>query len=444
MKIKKYLLHIGLLIAVIISLIFSAIIWIDPATFHRNTTQTTTTNESGNTADAETHYHWSDVYLPTSVILTKDKQQMQLTSGKEDMINQMRDAAKNVRVKNITVEDAKNFADYRESLLKNDNLTLSYSGPVSIGLFESMLDEHTLFDHYAERTFNHIVLPLANRQTIYLYSDNNFKIYKVELKERLPNKLYKAAQGSDIRQTLVQYQEINKGNYILNYTKGVTVPKYSYLINKENTSLFVTHLLGSSSSNSIATKEHNGITTYTTDNGQRLVIDSKDGTVNYSRDARQNYRNKADTFNKTLKQNFDNLKRIGVALDDVRYQSYDSEKNTVTYQSYINGYPIISSNYYGTYEITMQRNGAMQYLFSIDNLQVPLSNDNQTVNLPPTNDVIQTLKSNNYNINKVKSIEVGYEWSQNPTSQMVVDLTPTYFVNYNGTWINYKNLGNRN
>ena len=64
MKIKKYLLHIGLLIAVIISLVFSAIIWIDPATFQRTTNTTTTTNESGNSAETTVHYDMADVFSP--------------------------------------------------------------------------------------------------------------------------------------------------------------------------------------------------------------------------------------------------------------------------------------------------------------------------------------------------------------------------------------------
>ena len=267
----------------------------------------------------------------------------------------------------------------------------------------------------------------------------NYKVYKLRLKTSIPAEVYRRVTAKDIQRTPIEYQEISKGHYIKNYPKGVTVPKYSYLINRENSSLFVTHLLGASSSNSIATKEHDGVTTYTTDNGQRLVINSKDGTVNYAREGRAN-EDKKVSFNDALKDGFDNLSHLGVSLDDVRYQNYDENHHQVTYQSYINGYPIISPNFYGTYEIGMQSNGATEYRFSVDDLQVPLPNNNQTVNLPPTSQVLQTLKSKNYNLGKVKSIIVGYQWTQNAGSQMVVDLTPTYFIRYNGNWINYQPL----
>lgn len=441
-KIKKYLLHIGLLIAVIVSLVFSAIIWIDPAFFHRNTTQTTTTNSSNVNNSDEMHYDLADVYLPTSVILTKDRQQLQLTSDKKDIVGEMNDDAQKLKVAKITSTTARDFESYRNDLLKNNNIMLSYTDPISIGLFNGAVNHPAMFEKYADKTFKHIVLPLDDHKTVYLFNDSNLKIYKVELHKKIPNAVYKVIEGQNIQQTLVQYQEISKNNYILNYTNGVSVPKYSYLINKENTSLFVTHLLGSSNSNSITTKEHDGVTTYTTDNGQRLIVDSNDGMINYSRDARQNYHGDDKGLNQIFKQSFNNLNRLGIVLDDVRFQSYNPENNKVIYESYINGYPIISNKYYGTYEITHQNNGAVQYQFSSDTLQVPLPNDNQTVNLPPTDQVIQALKNNNYNINKVKGIQVGYEWNQNPTSQMVVDLTPTYFVRYNDSWINYKDLGN--
>ena len=439
MKIKKYLLHIGLLIAVVISLVFSAIIWIDPATFHRNTTQTTTTNESGNSADATVHYDLADVYSPTEIAITQNKQQTQLTSSKDNLISDLCKDLRKIKVQQITVQNDKDFNTYRKDLLENDNIILSYSNQVSIGLFEKLIGRSDIAKQYENQRFQHIVLPTANHREIYLLNDVNYKVYKLQLKTSIPAEVYRRVTAKDIQQTPIEYQEISKGHYIKNYPKGVTVPKYSYLINKENSSLFVTHLLGASSSNSIATKEHDGVTTYTTDNGQRLVINSKDGTVNYAREGRAN-EDKKVSFNDALKDGFDNLSHLGVSLDDVRYQNYDENHHQVTYQSYINGYPIISPNFYGTYEIGMQSNGATEYRFSVDDLQVPLPNNNQTVNLPPTSQVLQTLKSKNYNLGKVKSIIVGYQWTQNSGSQMVVDLTPTYFIRYNGNWINYQTL----
>lgn len=438
-KIRRYLLHIGLFIAVVISLILSAIIWVDPATFHRTTMTQTTTNESTSVNNNISHYSWDDVYLPTNIVLTKNKQQFQLTSNQQDIVEKMRDESKNVHIKDISVKESNNFNTYHNELLNTDNIMLSYSGPMSIGIFEKIIDKHSLFNHYADRKFKHLVMPLNNHKVVYLFNDNDLKVYRVDLKEDIPSKVYEVVNGKNIQQTPVQYQEITKNIFILNYPQGVSVPKYSYLISKENTSLFVTHLLGSSSSNSIGTQEHKGVTVYSTDNGQRLMIDNKTGMVNYTSAQHGSHRDKM-SFNKILRDNFDNLNNLGVTLDNVRYQGYNPTKRIVTYQSYINNYPIISNNDYGTYEINLQKDGTIQYTFSIDNLQVPLPNNDQKVNLPPTNQIIQDLHNNNYDINKVQNIEVGYDWSQNPDSQMVVDLIPTYFIKYNGRWINYQNL----
>lgn len=438
MRIKDRLLHFGLLIAVAVSLVFSAIIWIDPITFHRNTTQTTTTNDSGNPADDADHSNLADVYLPTEVAVTQNKQQLELTSSQDNLIGEMINDLRQVRIEKISSHSDKDLDGYRKSLSGNGNLIFSYSNPVPIGLFKGMIVHPKVANRYENRRFRYIVLPAHNHYEIDLLNDTNDKVYELTLSKPICKQVYHQGMASHLQRTPIQYQELNKGHFIKEYPNGVTVPKYSYLINKENPSLFVTHLLGESSSNSIGTKEQGGITTYTTDNGQRLVIDSKNGTVSYTRDGR--YRHHIVSLNDALRNGFDNLNRLGVSLNDVRFQEYDEHNHQLIYRNYINGYPIISPNFNGTYKVGIQPNGIVEDHFSVNDLQVPLPNNNEKVNLPPTSQLIKTLKDDHYNLDKVKAIIVGYQWSPNAGSSMVVDLTPTYFIQYNNSWVNYQVL----
>lgn len=438
MKIKNQLLHIGLFIAVIVSLVFSAIIWIDPVTFHRNTTQTTTTNESGNTADETLNSDLADVYLPTGIVVTQNKQQFELTSSQENLISEMAKDLRKIQIEKISSHDDKNFNAYRKSPESNNNLIFSYSNPVSLGIFKGMIVHSKTANHYENQRFCYIVLPDNNHSEIDLLNDVNDRVYRLTLSKPISKKVYRCGMSNHLQRTPIQYQELSKGHFIKEYPNGVTVPRYSYLINKENPSLFVTRLLGESSSNSIGTKEQGGVTTYTTDNGQRLIIDNKNGTVSYTHDGR--YQHRKMNFNDVLKNGFFNLSRLGVSLNDVRFQEYDEHEHQLTYRSYINGYPIISPNFDGTYKVGIQPNGSIEDRFSVNDLQVPLPNNNEKVNLPPTAQLIQTLKDNHYNLDKVKTIIVGYQWAPNAGSSMVVDLTPTYFIQYNGNWVNYQVL----
>lgn len=438
MRIKDQLLHFGLFIAVVVSLVFSAIIWIDPITFHRNTTQTTTTNDSGNSADNTSRSNLADVYLPTGVAVTQNKQQFELTSSQDNLIGEMMKNLRQIQIERISSYDDKGLSDYQKSLSGNGNLIFSYASPVPIGLFKEMIVHPKTANRYAHKRFRYIILPANNRYEIDLVNDTSDKVYKLILSKPIHKKVYQQGMTAHVQRTPIQYQELSKGHFIKTYPNGLTVPKYSYLINKENPSLFVSHLLGESSSNSIGTKEQGGVTTYTTDNGQRLVIDSKNGTVNYTRDGR--YRQHVVNFGDALKNGFDNLSRLGVSLNDVRFQEYDEHGHQLIYRNYVNGYPIISPNFDGAYRISIQSNGIVEDRFSVNDLQVPLPNNNERVNLPPTSQLIKTLKDSHYNLDKVKTIIVGYQWSPNTSSPMVVDLTPTYFIQYNDNWINYQIL----
>ena len=61
--------------------------------------------------------------------------------------------------------------------------------------------------------------------------------------------------------------------------------------------------------------------------------------------------------------------------------------------------------------------------------------------LKSTKEIVAELDAaNNVDVDKIEDIEIGYEVTQNGTSSLVIDLTPTYFVKYNNSWINYEDL----
>ena len=137
---------------------------------------------------------------------------------------------------------------------------------------------------------------------------------------------------------------------------------------------------------------------------------------------------------------FDRLKLLDVALDDVRYSEFDFQSKNATYRSYINGFPIISADEYGSYQVQITDSGNQHLVFSLYTLQVPVPADLNAVQLPNTDDVMESLKKSGIDMQKINSVQIGYRESKNESSALVIDLTPTYFVKYNNVWIDYRDL----
>ncbi|MDO4455642.1 MAG: two-component system activity regulator YycH, partial [Ligilactobacillus agilis] len=85
LNLRKYLLVLGLLGAVVISLVFSYLIWINPA---RSQVNSSTTSSTPNTAMPNSiRKKAGDIYLPTNVVFNDDSKQYRLTSDTLDLTN---------------------------------------------------------------------------------------------------------------------------------------------------------------------------------------------------------------------------------------------------------------------------------------------------------------------------------------------------------------------
>ena len=84
-------------------------------------------------------------------------------------------------------------------------------------------------------------------------------------------------------------------------------------------------------------------------------------------------------------------------------------------------------------------NGMNTTWLSLYSIQVPLPINQKPVRLPSTTTVFNQLRTSN-RLKDVKGIRVGYLWKQNTNDNSAVKLTPTYFVEYHGHWVDYTTL----
>ncbi|MEJ1344025.1 two-component system activity regulator YycH [Latilactobacillus sakei] len=64
----------------------------------------------------------------------------------------------------------------------------------------------------------------------------------------------------------------------------------------------------------------------------------------------------------------------------------------------------------------------------------PYQTGDKPVTLPSTQAVLNQMTKNGLLLENIDNIQVGYEWTQETSNDQVIDLNPTYFIQYKGVW----------
>lgn len=432
-KIRQNLLHICLTITILISVLFTALIWINPATFQRSEM----TQHKDTTVETASNYALTDVYFPTSILYNDSTQQFLLSSKKVDLVRNIKALGKMWTTKNFKELKGINATSYYKYLTKSQAVVLKYPATITTALFNKVGKKDQVVKNVE---FNWMVISLKQPYKAYLLNDAKMKVYQLTTRAKVGRKLQTLIQDNRVKRTQITYQKLAK-RYIVSYPSQISIPRYSYLVNKENAGVYIGRLLGNSNSGSVNTREQKHETTYLDDNGKKIVVNNQTDEVsfvNYNQTEFDIGKNHSLFF--YLQQNFKLLNTLAVSLDDIRYDGYDSKSGMTVYRSYINSYPIIAQNCYGTFKTQTKASGTQQLNFSLDSLQIPVPANGQNETLEPTATIITNLLNLGLKENQIDNVVVGYAWSDNAGAEMVVDLTPTYFIKYNGSWYDYRLL----
>ncbi len=434
MKLKNNIVHYALAVAVIFSIALSATLWVNPTYLQSTDRNSQSSQKSNSSNNDEAKTVLGDIYQPTVIDFNNGNQTMRLASSKVDLMQEIRHDLGSWKVSSVS--DVKKLSRQRyENFLRSENMVLL--------VFPDKVAPKDLTDIFKDipkkiqnKKFNRVAIDLKKKSSVYLLNDNNYEVTDLSLKNGKYTNLKKIVSSDDTQQMPVSLKRFD-GKYINFYTNKIQIPQYSYLVNKDSASIFVTRLLGTSNS-SVNSRKEDQQTVYFDNAGQRLAVENKTGVINYS-----NYSHevgKDSTLSDNLNQGFRQLEETGRLLDDVRYDEYDPASQQITYRSYINAFPILADNNYGTYQIRLASAGGEQTNFSLYSLQVPVPSKQQSVELPATQDVLNDLSQAGIDLKKIKGIRIGYKAQLNDTSKQVVDLVPAYFILYNGSWIDQQTI----
>ena len=411
----------ALSIVVAISLILSIILWSNPAYEHSKR------NNSSNSTSRVVNKSLSYTYLPTQAIHTdRHRHQWIIADPNANIVSEFVKRLGSGR--RMTVIRSHSTANYFRYLNRPRSVILSYQNDATTPIMNSVAGGG--FSRLPDRRFNRIVLPLNRSRYFYLLRDQNHQVYRVMLRRSLNN--LKAILAKRLRKIPVQLRA-NYGRPVVNYPKGVSMPQYEYLVNKQTRNYYVMHLL-SGNHNIVRTRRRNR-TSYSDESNRQLIF-GKYRNVTYINDRPRHVKG---NFNQSLYNSYHNLSILNLPLTGVHYFAYQPRTRTILYRGFVEGFPIFNPTQFGI--VSMQyRNGELRYNYSLNSLQIPIPNERKKLRLPDTHQVLANLKAQGYKLRNVQSIEIGYEWQNAKSSKLLANLIPDWFIKYNGRWLNYDQL----
>lgn len=438
MKIRAWILHLGVVLTLLISIVFSWLIWVNPTGFEQIRQRQENKSTTNDNIPEEAKKSLDDIYTPTSLMYTKATgKKVQLINTKYDILQTTKATMNKVRIISIHQQ---NKAQFDDVINMKQSYILNYSDVVPLKLVKILFKQvPNNYKNFEKFTINQIIFPAGKSNIIYIGNSKTKEIFEVKVKYLNTANIEQIAAKKNTRELAINFEKINDNQYRWTYPEGVKLPQYSYLLTKDTIGNFANKLLGTSTS--ISTKEKDGDIIYSDGANQRLTLKNKLKNVeyvNYGIKQTLNDKNESDNFNQILRRNLNQLNSLGVSLDDVRYSTYNPKKKEIDYRGYVSGFPIVSAEGYGDYRFTTLNGNGEKINFSLYSLQVPVPNNNRNVELPSTNEVLELFEKMGVQENKIKEIKLAYAWHKNLSNNQVVDLKPTYYVKIGDTWMDYQ------
>jgi len=433
-KLRRLILPIGLFLLILLSIGLSMYIWTNPSRYEREGKVSTASSNS--TIATRTI---DDVYLPTQLVHTDANGKQTLLINKNvSLVSQFKEQISKWHTQSIAKVHITSAQSYVTLLNGQDSYVLNFPDSITVSMFNTIFNQNLQSYHKAK--FSRIVIPVNDTDHLYLLNDNQHQIYSVRVKQKSLKHMHNILAAVSVKSIPVKMTYRHNMTY-LDYTQPVKMQQYSYLLNKLAPNQLANRLLDADGNSSVSVHNRKNEQEYTTGSYKRMTLNTKRGTVKYE-DYSDAGTQRQLALTAQLQKSYNHLVSIGVPMDNIRYYGFDTTSNSVIYRSYVEGFPIFNQTENGDVRIQMTTNSLDRYYFSLYSLQVPVptTGKQQSVTLPSTKTVLNRLVAAGYKTSKLGSVELGYNWSKNTSSKLVIDLNPTYYVYYNGAWRTYTSM----
>jgi len=207
-KFSRFMLPMILTILVLLSVVLSVYIWMNPSRYERESKVSTTSSNSTLTTRTI-----DDIYLPTQLIYTnKQGKQSLLINKNVSLVSQFSEQLRKWDARSISKVRITSANSYKALLNGEETYVLNFPDSVTVSMFNTVFKQH--LSSFKSSKFSRIVIPVNDANHIYLLNDNHHEIYSVRLKKKSLKSLGTVLQSSKVKRFAIKMTAFTNGRQL--------------------------------------------------------------------------------------------------------------------------------------------------------------------------------------------------------------------------------------
>lgn len=431
MKRGNFILRLALIAVVVLSLFLTWKIWTGNAQYQQATKSTDTEQ-----VDSSTSRTQQELYLPTQILVCDNNgKSWQVYNTHDNLPENLHNCAETWTIGAVHKVDNLSSEAYLSKLNTPNTLTMNYTTTINSSIFARIIPFAKNVKRYFK--FNRVQISLnKDNSQINFFNDQNRTMHTAQLQKYHTQPVVMLLKRVDIKLPVVQ--KCHGSNLWVEYPNPVQLAPYAYLVTQQMQTQYIASLFNSKNPNDVDAHEDDNNTIYSLGANKRLTLSHNNGVLIFNKFNID----EVSGLQALLKRGESSITPIANPLTNLRYFAVNEAHKSVSYRCFVEGFPIFASAHRSLVQVNFANNNE-QLIFNNNVLQVPLPTQDKTVNLPTTEQVLAELQQVGINSKQIQNIILGYQWQTASTSNQVVNLQPTYYVQIDDAWQAYQTLLNQ-
>ncbi|MBP8692848.1 MAG: hypothetical protein KBH56_01635 [Enterococcus sp.] len=424
-RITDKILHGMLILMIGLSFYLTYLIWVSPASH-----ETSLEESLGNKRTEETSLKTKEeVFLPLK--LRYQKEDTNQETQNEALLKAIQKELHQTTYSEGEVTTYSKQSDYQRATTMTSGMELFYAFSFPFNTYLELFDLSIPLVDDQEKTaaFSSVQVDFEEGKIRFL-NDQELTVVEATLEDDL------SSFSSEIEYANVKWVPLEKTRTFLEnhyLTKDtLELKKYSYISSTQPYTMFRDAFF----SNPKSVRSNSSVfDTYLYEGGNSLTIKQDQEIIQF-----QGQANTTRPFDIFL-TSFDSIKKIGASYGSTRV--IDQLDNAIDYRTFVEGFPIFGENHEAQIAFDFKESNESSAVrvtiqANLNSLQIPIPSEESVV-LPSSQEVIETLYYKGLDTTLVESLLIGYQW-KNLEDTGVVDLIPNWYIKYDNQWYRYEAL----
>ncbi|MHC5268221.1 YycH family regulatory protein [Enterococcus sp. LJL98] len=421
-RIGDKLLHFILLVMIGLSFYLTYLIWVSPV----GRDIPTENNPTKELAEKKPQKKQEEMFLPLK--LRYQTKEANKETQSENLLKSIQLLLKETSYSDGKKVEEKNRLDYQRQTTLTNGFELAYALAFPLKSYLELFEMDLALpeEELLQFKFTKIQIDFDQSQIRFL-NDKKFHFVEATLEDDWLA-LLEVFKNSDSQWRVLENTYTYLDTHYLT-TEPLKLKQYSYISSTRPYTLFRDAFFANPKS---VRSNSSAFDTYLYESGESLTIKQNQEVINFQGNAQ--IVAPFDIFSTSFRY----MQRIGTSYGSTRM--LDQTRNEIDYRIFVEGFPVFGSNSAGRLLFDFKENNSSNEVNvsiqgNLTSLQIPIPSAEE-VTLPASQEVVETLYYNGFDVNLVQMLLIGYEW-KNLEDTGVVDLIPQWYIKYGDKWFSY-------